>query len=104
MPLYQDDDDIDPVSDFQQVKDATDTDAAAPPEDDSQTRLKAMMTVRKTVRVSLWSPSLWLIFISQLAEEHVLHENEVLATETLHFLSLMDIQGMDLGKPRMMDS
>jgi hypothetical protein len=30
---------------------------------------------------------------SKLAKEHSLQENDVLTTETIHFLSLMDIEG-----------
>jgi hypothetical protein len=31
---------------------------------------------------------------SKLAKEHGLQENDVLTTETIHFLSLMDMEGM----------
>ncbi|KAG1754155.1 P-loop containing nucleoside triphosphate hydrolase protein [Suillus lakei] len=76
-PLYQDDDEGDPVSDFEPVKDAADTGSAiaAEPHDLNQARLAAMTAVRE-----------------KLAKEHVLHGNDVLATETIHFLSLMDIE------------
>lgn len=57
--LYEDDD---PVSDFEPIRDAVDTDAAARPEENSQTRLKAMVAVRQKVKVFPRSSSSWLIF------------------------------------------
>ncbi|KAG2115255.1 uncharacterized protein F5147DRAFT_414247 [Suillus discolor] len=77
MPLYKDDDEAEPVSDFEPIKDAADTGptTTTEPQDHNQARLTAMLAVRE-----------------KLAKEHVLHENDVLATETIHFLSLIDIE------------
>lgn len=77
MPLYKDDDEVEPVSDFEPIKDAADTGptTTSEPQDHNQARLTAMLAARE-----------------KLAKEHVLHENDVLATETIHFLSLIDIE------------
>jgi bloom syndrome protein len=77
VPLYKDDDEAEPVSDFEPIKDASDTGptTTAESQDHNQARLTAMLAV--------WE---------KLAKEHVLHGNDVLATETIHFLSLVDIE------------
>jgi hypothetical protein len=55
VPLYKDDDEAEPVSDFEPIKDASDTGptTTAEPQDHNQARLTAMLAVREKVRALL---------------------------------------------------
>jgi hypothetical protein len=68
VPLYQDDDEADPVSDFEPIKDAADTGPTitVEPQDHNQARLTAMLAVREKVRALLWKQSHWQIYIQSL--------------------------------------
>ncbi|KAG1883083.1 P-loop containing nucleoside triphosphate hydrolase protein, partial [Suillus subluteus] len=68
VPLYKDDDEAEPVSDFDPIKDAADTGptTTAEPQDHNQARLTAMLAVREKVRALLWKQSRWQIYIQSL--------------------------------------
>ncbi|KAG1832810.1 P-loop containing nucleoside triphosphate hydrolase protein [Suillus variegatus] len=68
MPLYKDDDEAEPVSDFEPIKDAADTGPTTTTEsqDHNQARLTAMLAVREKVRVLLSKQSYWQIYIQSL--------------------------------------
>jgi hypothetical protein len=64
-PLFEDDDEADPVSDFEPIKDVADIGPTitVEPQDHNQARLAAMLAVREQVRALLWKQSHWQMYV-----------------------------------------